>query len=248
MFSAILLILAGFVGAAFQLVRPFIEVNQEDLPSLFTDDIPFYTLTLCLATITAGVLSLLRQAALFAYLGALFGIASLGVFGLVPGLALLAIAMMVKSHLEGEETRDDDVQVDASMWPDKALASSLFMVVVGSIAITQGVLMLAGNFDPIVLTGRRLLAGSIGLAVGLLCLVAARQVYHLRTPWLGWVALALGLATMGFYLIGPVMAVTGMVLLALAHREDEFLLHGSATGDLAPSAPARRRGRRRLPG
>jgi hypothetical protein len=258
MFSAILLILAGAVGTAFWLLLPFITVRQDSLPLVFTDDIPGYAVSLCMATMVAGILSLLRQAAVFAYLGAFFAIASLAVYGLVPFLGLIAIVMMVKSHLEGEETRNDGVELEASKWPDKAMATSLFLVVVGAIAVLQGVLMLAGRFDPILLTGQRVLAGALGVAVGLLGFFAAREVYHLRRPWLGWVALALGMATMGFYLIGPVLAAVGLVLLGLAHREQEFLLHGGepdvvkdgpgtpATVGAMPK-PARRRGRGRRP-
>lgn len=245
MFAAILLILAGAVGTAFFLLLPFITVQQDNLPVVFTDDIPGYAISLCLATMAAGILSLWRQAAVFAYLGATFAILSLAVFGLVPFLGLLAIAMMVKSHLEGEETRNDGVELESSTWPDKAMASSLFLVVVGSIAVTQGALMLAGRFDPIALTGMPAVAGTLGVAVGLLCLVAGREVYHLRRPWMGWFALAAGMATMGFYLIGPVLALVGMVLLGLAHREQEFLIHGGEAGEPSAASGKARRTRRR---
>ncbi|MFA5944193.1 MAG: hypothetical protein WC876_06980 [Candidatus Thermoplasmatota archaeon] len=247
MFAAILLILAGAVGTAFRLLLPFMTV-QDNLPQVFTDEIPGYALALCLATMAAGVLSLLRQAAVFAYLGAVFAIASLAMYGLVPFLGLLAIGAMVKSHLEGEETSDDGIQLPSNRWPDKAMAASLFMVVVGSIAVLQGILMFAGRFEPVVLTGMPVLAASIGVGVGLLGLVAAREVYHVRRPWIGWLALVLGFATLGFYLIGPVLAIVGMVLLALAHREDEFLLHAGGAA-VAPTTPASanpaKRGRRR---
>jgi hypothetical protein len=225
LFSAMLLVLAGFVGALFQVVRPLIEVDQERMPTIFTDEIPFYTLTLSLAALTFGTLSLRYQAAVFAYLGAAAGILSLGVFGLVPALSLVAIGFMVKSHVEGEETRFDRHTVRSTLWPDKAMASSLIMTVVGGIAVTQATLMLTGHFDPILLTGRPGLAATIGLTVGALLLVAGREVYNLRRPWLGWTALGLGCATLGFYVIGPLLALTGMVLLGLAHREDEFLVH-----------------------
>lgn len=250
MFSAILLILAGFVGAAFELSRPLIEVDQERLPTVFTDEIPGYTLAVCLATLAAGVLSLRRQAASFAYLGALLAVLSLGVFGLVPGLGILAAAMMVKSHLEGEETRDDGVELEGSRWPDKAMAASLFLVVVGAIALTQGLLLLGGRFDPIV-WGSPALAGWLVLGVAALCFAGAREVYHVRRPWAGWAGLVLGVGTLGFYAIGPVMALAGMVLLLLAHREQEFILHAAREDkDLAAAGaapPPLRRGRRRRP-
>jgi hypothetical protein len=237
MFSAILLILAGFVGAAFEMARPLIEVNQDKLPVLFTNDIPFYTVSLCLIVLASGVLSLRYQAAWPAYAGAIVGIVSLGVFGLVPGLSLVAIGMMVKSHLEGEETRLDGVQLHSSQWPDKAMAASLFLVVVGAIATTQGVLLLTGHFNPILLTGQPMLAGVIGVVAGVAHFVAANRVYKLQSPWTGWVALSLGVLTMGFYLLGPIMAVVGMVLLLLAHREDEFTKHGTPDPEAPPAKP-----------
>jgi hypothetical protein len=246
MFAAILLILAGAVGTAFRLLLPFITLRQDTLPQVFTDEIPGYEIALCIGTLAFGIMSLWRQAAVFAYVGAALAIASLAVFGLVPFLGLLAIAAMVKSHLEGEETRNDGIQLHSSHWPDKAMAASLFMLVVGAIAITQGILMLLGKFDPIVLVGSPVIAGSIGIVVGLLGFVAAREVYNVRRPWMGWFALAAGLATMGFYLIGPVLALVGMLLLGLAHREEEFLIHGGEIGDAAAGKPVKR-GRRRKP-
>lgn len=224
MFSAMLLMLAGGVGAIWRLALPSISVAQDDLPVLFTQDIPGYELTLCLLTLVLGIVCLLRQAAWAAYLGALTAIASLGMYGLVPFFGLLATAAMVKSHLEGEETHDDGFELHGSLWPDKAMAASLLMVVVAGIAVLQGILLLAGRFEPILLSSGRV-AGSIGVLVGLLGFVAAREVYRLRNPWLGWCALAFALATLGFYLIGPVLALIGMVLLGLAHREDEFIIH-----------------------
>src|SRR5690348_11025383 len=95
MFAAILLILAGAVGLAFWALRGLIAVDQEKMPTLFTDDVAGYTPTLCIATIAFGVWSLRRQAAWPAYLGALTAILSLGVFGLVPFLGVLALGNLV---------------------------------------------------------------------------------------------------------------------------------------------------------
>lgn len=242
MFCAILLILAGFVGATFELTRPLMEVDQDRMPVLFTDDIPYYTLTMCVLVVLFGFLSLRYQSALFAYLGAFFAILSVGMVGLVPILAFLAVAFMVKSHLEGEETRLDGVQLDASKWPDKAMATSLFIVVVASIALLQALLIFIDRFDPLLLKPTPL-AGLFGLAVAAFGFWAARQVYRQRRPGAGWLALGLGLATFGFYLVGPLMAIAGMVLLALAHREDEF--HERVAATPTPAAAPKRRRRRR---
>jgi hypothetical protein len=227
MFAAILLILAGAVGLAFAVVKAagLVQVDEDGLPAVFTDDLPGYTLTLCAATMALGILSLWRQAALFAYLGAATAVLSLAVYGLLPFFGLLAVAAMAKSHAEKEETALDTEVMPASEWPDKALAASLFLVATGAIALTQAGLLLAGRFQPILWLGHPQVAGVLGLAVGALCLLAGREVYHVRRPWLGWLAFAGGLATLGFYLVGPVLALVGMLLLGLAHKEDEFTQH-----------------------
>ncbi len=221
MFAAILLILAGIVGLVFRLVRPALTINDSNLVSLGDPASPWGTL-LCAATLAAGILCLLRQAAVFAYAGAAFAIASLAMYGLVPALGLLALVAMALSHREGEETRNDGVELPASRWPDKAMAASLFLVVVGGIAITQGLLILGDRFDPILLTQAPNAAGAAGVLVGLLALVAARETYRCQHAWLAWTAFALSFATLGFYLIGPIFALAGMALLSLAHREGEF--------------------------
>lgn len=244
MFSAILLVLSGFVGGVFELTRPLLDLDQDRLPTLFTDELPFYTLTMCVATLTLGLWSLQRQAALPAYAGVVTAMLSLGVFGLVPALALVAAAFMLASHAEGEETHLDDRRVEASQWPDKAMAASLLLVVVAGIAATQAVLILADRFAPLVLADAPAAAGLLGLAVAAWCLVAARSVYRLDRPWLAWTGFAFGLATLGFYLVGPLMALAGMVLLWRAHAEHEFGTDAPA----GPAAPqdvrARRKGRR----
>lgn len=239
MFAAILLVLAGAVGLAFALVKPILVIDEDGLPTVFADQIPGYTVTLCSGVLVAGVLSLWRQAALFAYLGAALALASLAVYGLVPILGLLAVATMVKSHLEGEETRNDGIQVHPSKWPDKALAASLFILVVAAIAITQAFLLIGGRLTALLWGEQSLVAGLVGLAIGLVGVLAAREVYNLRRAWMGWFALVLGLGTLGFYLIGPVLALIGMALLGLAHREQEFL--AAAAGEYDPASRRRRR-------
>lgn len=241
MFAALLLILAGLAGLAFRLVRPLLTIDESDLPGI-GDPTATLTTVLCAATLLLGLWSFLRQAAWAAYTGAVTAVASLAIYGLVPLLGLAAFAAMALSRREGEETRDDDVQVPALLWPDKAMASSLFLVVVAGIAITQAVFILRGRYDPLLLDDATL-AGALGLAIGLLCLVAARETYHVRRPWLAWTAFVLSFATVGFYLIGPLYALAGMVLLALAHHEGEF-------DEFAPEVlalKARRRGGKSAP-
>ena len=244
LFAALLLLLAGLVGVAFELTRPLVAVDQDRLPVLFTDELRGYTLGLSAATAVLGLLALRRQSALFVYLGALAALLSLGVFGLVPGLAVVAVGFMLKSHAEGEETRLDGHHVPASAWPDKAMAACLLLVVLAGIALTQAVLVLAGRFDPLVLTAVPVLAGLSGLAVAAIGFAAAREVYRLERPWLGWLAFLLGVTTFGFYLLGPAVAAAGLVLLWLAHREHEFGTRDPAGPPLPAALRIQRRRRR----
>lgn len=240
MFAAILLVLAGAAGLLFRAVYPSLTINDEDLLSLGDDPVSPWGTALCAVTLALGVVALRRQAAWPAYAGSATAVLSLSIYGLVPAFGLLALAFMGLSRREGEETRDDGVQLSAAKWPDKAMATSLFLVVTAGIALTQGILMLQGRFDPIVWTGPPAAAGAAGVLIGLLCLVAAREAYRVERPWLAWAAFVASLATFGFYLIGPLFAMVGMLLLALAHHEGEF-------DEFAPAVLAvkARRGRRK---
>lgn len=220
MFAAILLVLAGIAGLVFRVVRPMLTVDDAHLLAIGSP-LSAPTTVLCAATLLLGLWSFLRQAAWSGYAGAATAILSLGMYGLVPAYGLAAIVFLQLSRREGEETKDDDVLLPASLWPDKAMATSLFLVMIAGIALTQAVLILLGRYDPL-LVRSDVLAGALGIAIAVLCLVAARETYRIRRPWLAWTALVLSLGTVGFFLIGPLYAVAGMVFLALAHREGEF--------------------------
>lgn len=241
MFAALLLILAGVAGLVFRAIYPSLVIDEDDLPGIGDPDAT-WTTALCAATLLLGVWSLLRQAAWSAYLGSATAIASLGMYGLIPLYGLGALGAILLSRREGEETRDDDVHLPASLWPDKAMAASLFLVIIAGVAVAQAILILDDRYEPVLLTNATV-AGVVGLAIGALCLVAARESYHVRRPWLVWTAFILSFGTVGFYLIGPLYAVAGMVLLALAHKEGEF-------DEFAPEVlalKARRRGSKTAP-
>jgi hypothetical protein len=220
MFAAILLMLAGIAGLVFRMVHPLLVIDEDDMPGV-GDPTATFTTVLCAVTLLLGLWSFLRQAAWAAFAGAASAVASLAMYGLVSLLGLAAFVAAILSRREGEETRDDDVHLPASLWPDKAMAASLFLVVVGGIAITQAVLILKQRYDPILIPNNTL-AGGLGLFLGALCILAARETYHVRRPWLAWTAFIGSLATVGFFLVGPLYAIVGMVLLLLAHHEGEF--------------------------
>ncbi|MFO1534807.1 MAG: hypothetical protein ABR586_04015 [Thermoplasmatota archaeon] len=219
MFAALCLILGGALGVLFELGRGLLFVDQEKL-YLFTSDIPFYTLTLAAATLALGVVCLRTQAALFGYLGAATAILSLALFGLVTFLGLAAVALLVKAHLEGEETRNDGIRLRADQWPDKALAAAMVLFVGGALTLTQAVAVSLGKFQAVIVTGSWAVA--LDAAAGLFALWAARETFHLRRPWAGVAAAVLLVAAAATYVLGPALGLVALLLLWLASREGEF--------------------------
>lgn len=227
MFAAHLLILGGALGLAVEGLR-FVGTVQDNLPAGLLEMYPHWLSTLLAGvTLVFGVACLRSQAAVFGYTGAVAGLFSLAYSGLVPFLSLLAILMLIRSWREGEETRNDGIKLHASSWPDKAMAASLFLVVGGSVILLQGILIGTGDYEPIVLKDLAPLATGIDLVVGGFALWAARQVYHLRMPWVGEIASAGLLVTFGLYVLGPALALTAFLFMRLARKEDEFTKHAA---------------------
>lgn len=239
MFAAYLLILGGAIGLAVEGLR-FVGTVKDNLPPGILEDYPHWLSTLLAGvTLVLGVFCLRTQAAVFGYTGALAGLFSLAYAGLLPFLSLLVIYMLVKSKLEGEETRNDGVILHPGLWPDKAMAASLFLVVGGAVILLQGIFIGTGDYEPIVLKGMAPLAMGIDVVVGAFSIWAARQIYHLRRPWAGFAAAGGLLVTFGLYVLGPALAVTTFTFMLLAGKEDEFAKHaGGATARVANRAPA----------
>lgn len=228
MFAAWLLIIGGILGTAAESLRAVATVAIH-LPDGILSEYPSWlSAALALATLVLGVLSLRTQAAVFGYWGAATGLLSFACAGLLPFLSLLVLYLLFRSHLEGEETRNDGVKLHPSMWPDKAMAASLFMVVGGAVAGVQGVSIATGSYEPVLLDAVPNLAIAGNAAALAYCIVAARQVYHLRTAWMGDVAGIVCMLTLGIVVVGPAIGVAILTLMALARREREF----------APAPPA----------
>ncbi len=243
MFAALLLIVGGALGILVEGLRQIATVKS-GLPAGILDQYPSWlSLLMSAATLVFGILSLRAQAALWGYLGALTGLFSLAYAGLVPGLSLLAISMLIKSRMEGEETRDDGVTLHPSMWPDKAMAASLFLSVGAGVILVQGVSIALNSFQPILLPDSlSWLAASLDIVAAIAMLVFAREIYLIRRPVLGTVGAVLGIVTLGLYALGPVLALIALFLLRLAHKENEFVKH-AADVPIPTSAPRARRER-----
>jgi hypothetical protein len=233
MFAALCLILGGGLGLVFELLRSFI-VTGKDL-YIFTNDIPGYTIAATAVTLVLGLVCLRTQAAVFAYLGALAAILSFGLFGLVSFLGFASIAFMIKAHIEGEETRNDGITLSADQWPDKALAASMVLFVGGSLMLVQGTAIALGSFQATILPNA--IEVGVDLVAGLFTIIAAREIYNLRRPWIGVAGGVLCIVTFAMYVLGPALGVTILILLRLANGEGEF--------DPVPQVRAQRQAERR---
>jgi hypothetical protein len=233
MFSAYLLITGGALGLAVEGLRAVATV-EEKLPEALANAYPHWlSAAMAAATLLLGILSLRTQGAVFAYAGAATGMGSLAYAGLVPFMSLLAVIMLIKSHFEGEETRNDGITLHASMWPDKAMSASLFMIIGASVALVQGIAIARGDYDPLVLPNT--VGMIVDFVVAGIMLVAAYQVYNLTMPWLGYVAAGVSIFSFALYILGPAIGLVIFLFMRKAERENEFNESGAA--------PARAKGK-----
>lgn len=232
MFAAQILLVAGGIGALFSsLLLAGLKTNFSNAPLLeiLTKYYPpLIQLALSLATIVFGWLSLRQHVRRWAVMGMLTGIASFAALGLVPVLMIGVAVMLIKSRREGEETEDDGKTLEASVWPDKSISAAMFLYVTGVAAIFQGIFILIRHFDPVLLTGARYVAGSYDVAIGVGSIVAAYRVFQQKSEWMGWAFPLLGMATLSFYIVGPVLGMLALVMMILARKENEFEKHSAA--------------------
>lgn len=227
-----ILTLAGAIGVVFVLLRWLTTSGaatigrSDSLPILAEWPLAIMAPAVVVALVM-GVLGVRHHSALFVYIGAAAGIASLSALGLVPLLAVASIGFMIRAHVEGEDTTLATPTPSPDDWPDKAMAASMLLFVTGLITLFQSGLAYADRADVALWDDAPWIWATWSLVVGLACLVAAWQIYHLRTPWLGAAAAILGVLAFGFYLVGPILAVVALVLLGLAGREQEFTVHAA---------------------
>lgn len=228
MFSAMILTLAGAIGVLFGLLAATgATIGGDDSVVGFLKEWPVWAmLPASVVALVFGVLGVRHQSSAFVYIGNIAGLASLGALGLVPILCIASIAFMVRAHVEGEDTTLATPVPSADEWPDKAMGASMLLFVTGLLTLFQSILTFADRFSPVLFNNW--VWGAWAAVVAIVCLVAAREVYRLRRPWFGSVAAVAGILGMGFYALGPVLCITALVLLALADREDEFVVHTDA--------------------
>lgn len=228
MFAAMLQVMGGILGAAFAALQiAGLRVDREVMVHVgITPPVP--ALLLSLATFGLGLYAIRHQASVWVWISIATGILSVGMLGLVPLLSLVAVAFLLRSRAEGEETKHDDRIVHPSLWPDKALAASLLLFVAGGVALVQAyVIWRDVILLPAILRETPLALAALSLVAGLWCLLASFEVYRVRRPWVGHVGAALSLVSLGFLLVGPALGVAIIFLLRKAAGEKEF--DGAAT-------------------
>ncbi len=227
-FAAMLVTIAGVLGAVFAVVQLSGATIGRNVSTLRLVTPPSLALVLCLAMIGLGVYAIRHQAAIWVWIGIGSGVASMGMLGLVPFLCLVAISFLIMSRMEGEETVHDAHTMHASLWPDKALAASLLILVTASVAIFQAGLLFTSNFTAPYLKTSPGIVMFLNLVAGAWGFYAAHQVFHLRRAWTGYVAAVLGVLGLGFWIVGPALAIAAIVLLGKARAENEFTDGGAA--------------------
>lgn len=227
MAAALFVIIAGLLAMVHGVLILSGVTIGEAVPSVLAG-IPAWWLLATGATAAAlGIFAYIHQAWLLTAWGIITALLSFGLLGTSSVVAVIAIWPFIRSFVEGEETRLDFKRMHSHEWPDKAIMASVVIASAGALAIIQTVLLAAGRIEPVAGPTWAWLAWSA--AAGVLSLVAARHVFHLRNAWLGWTASIVAIVTMAFWIIGPMLAVVAMIYLALATKEAEFILDAGGT-------------------
>ncbi len=222
-FAGLTLVLAGLAGIAFVAVQASTATVRELIPGIMGDVPRWLTASLCGATVALGALAVRHQAAIWVMVGAITAVGSMGIYGAVPLLAIVALAFLFRAWREGEELAHDDRRVTADEWPDKAFAASALLMVAGVVTLLQGALILADRFQPLLLGRWPVAAGLWALVAGLASLWGARQSFRLVRPWGGAIGAVAALLGAGFYVLGPALGLAALELLRRADQEDEFV-------------------------
>lgn len=175
--------------------------------------------------VTAGTFAYIHQSWILCVAAILCGVLSFGLLGAAPLVSMVAIIPLVQSFAEGEETKLDRHRFHSHQWPDKAVMAGVVLGAAGGVTLTYGVLLMVDVATAPVLPTEPMLWGIVSIAAGLIGLAAGREVFRLRHAWTGWVGTAVLVIAAGFYVVGPILALVGLVYMSLAYKEAEFLLH-----------------------
>lgn len=238
LYGCTLLLVTGGVGLLFALVAVLGPVEYSDnIPSWARVEDVGVSAFLSAAAMGFAVLGLATRRLGLAFTGALAGILSVGPIGVSSALSAIAAGFLFAARREREHVSPRTLALSSDAWPDKTLAASLVLLVGGATSLTWGAALWTGGIvvDPL----DPLLFAPLSLVAGLVGLVAAWRTYHQRGLWWGVAAAVLFVATVEFFAVGPLLGLATLVLLWMAHREDEFApLHEQARVPAGPGGPA----------
>lgn len=195
---------------------------SDNVPAILRFMPPEAILFFSLAAAILAYVALRRQRSELAMAGAAAGVFSFALLGLGSALSLLALGFILLSRVEGEHEEEETLALDESMWPDKALAASVVLLVSSVLTLGWG---LALAFDALAFSGYTSDPTAFGWAaalVGIVGLVASAGLYYQRMPLLAVLASVGGILALGLYIVGPLLSLVALVLVYKAWKEDEF--------------------------
>lgn len=221
LYASVLLMLGAALGAAFALVAAA-------TPITYAPDLPTYLqggglLVGLVSALVAGALAVgcyTKRAPWMGFTAAAIEFLSFGALGIASVLALVATLFLLRARYEGEHESPHTRDLHASLWPDKALAASLLLIVVSLVSFVWAAALLTGTLEVRGVDARAW--GIASLVAGLLALVCATLAYRQRAFVGCVVGAALVTATGGFVVLGPALALASIVLLVKARGEGEF--------------------------
>ena len=226
LYGATLLFITGILGVLHGLAFSLVTLGEE-LPDLVRTYPPEATLLFSAASMLFAWLALRRQDSRLAIVGAISGFLSFALLGLGSVLAAIAFIFILLSRGEGEDANPETAELSADMWPDKALAASVVILVAGVLTAGWGYVLMTSDFAFEGYMDRDAFAW-LNLAIGAVCMLAAVLLYRQRAPVVGLLASLGAVAGLGLYVVAPILGLVTLVLILQAWREDEFAAHAVA--------------------
>lgn len=237
LYGCTLLVVTGAVGLLFALVASLGPVEySENIPRWARVEDFGLSAFFSATALGLAVLALATRRLGPAFAGAVAGLVSIGPLGVSTLLSGIAAGFLFAARRELEHVNPRTLALSSDAWPDKTLAASLVLLVGSATSLTWGAALWTGG---IVLDGLEpLLFAPLAWFAGLVGLVAAWLTYHQRGLWWAVAAASLFIATVEFFVVGPLLGLATLVLLRLANREGEFApLHEQVHVPAGPGAP-----------
>lgn len=225
LYACVLLFVAGALGVLYSGLLSLVPSRfGGNVPAFFLSYALNWTMAFSLLALLLAVIALKLRSVWYGFAAALCGILSFGFLGIESALSLVAGGFLVKSRMEREDASQDAPDLHVAMWPDKSLAASMLLTVGAFTSAAWSYVVLA----ELLTVPYALVFGAAAAVVALVDLYAAYQLYHQKQPRLALGAFIATLAVVPFFVVGPLVAMAGLVLLRMAWSEREFDTAASA--------------------